>query len=194
LLLARGVLRPLEEEVNFFVQLTPKTAASTSDRFPGRWATGTPMRLCPVEALIVALIGVFGGLVGVIITEVRRARSEERRAKERLRGAARMIWAELGIAAATVETDRPFFVLATLPIAAWQAHGPDIARALSDDDFYVVVEATAKVEAARSLGGSVTDRRAKVHGPPADKLAELGEMCRRAQDVLSPLAYPNSER
>lgn len=153
--------------------------------------TGALTRLRRVEAFSAALIGVFGALLGVILTEWRRAKREQRNAEERLRGAARMISAELGIAAGIVEIDRPYFILATLPSAAWQAHGADLARALSDDDFYVVVEAAAKVEAARSLGISVTDPRAKVHGPPADDLAPLGEMCRHAQDALRPLAYPS---
>lgn len=152
--------------------------------------TGTATTLPDVDTLVAALIGVFGALVGVAFTEWRRANGEKRIARERLRGAARMISAELGIAAIVAESDRAFFVLATLPSAAWQAHGADLARALSDDNFYVVVEAAAKVEAARSLGASVTDPRAKVHNAPADKLAELGGICRRAQDVLGPLAYP----
>jgi hypothetical protein len=147
-----------------------------------------------VEALVVALIGVFGALLGVAFTEWRGGQKEKRGAEERLRGAARMIWAELGMAAITADTDRPFFVLATLPRTAWQAHGADLACALSDDDFYVVVEAAAKVEASRSLGVSVTDPRAKVQDPPADLLRDLARICRRAQDVLSPLAYPDSSR
>lgn len=145
-----------------------------------------------MTALVAALIGVFGALSGVGFTEWRRVKSQERLAKERLRGAARMISAELGIAAVTVETtDRAFFMLATLPIASWQAHGPDLARALSDDDFYAVVEAAAKVQAARSIGIGVTDPQAQLASPPADQLGKLADMCRHAQDVLRPLAYPD---
>lgn len=143
-----------------------------------------------MEALVAALVGVFGALLGVILTEWRRAKTEQRIAKERLRGAARMISAELGLAAGLVESDRPFFILAALPSAAWQAHGPELARALSDDDFDAVVEAAAKVEAARNLGRSVTDPGAQVKGPPAAMLAPLADMCRHAQDVLRPIAFP----
>jgi hypothetical protein len=165
----------------------PGTAKKAAD------TTGPLTTLRPVTTLVAALIGVFGVLVGVAFTEWRRATGEKGLAKERLRGAARMISAELGIAAITVKSDRSFLVLGTLPSAAWQAHGADLARALSDDDFYAVVEAAAKVEAARSLGRRVTNPRAKVHGPPVEELAELGAICRHAQDVLRPLAYPDNQ-
>lgn len=104
-----------------------------------------------------------------------------------------MISAELGIAALLAASDRPFWVLGTLPSAAWKAHGADLAQALSDEDFAAVVEAAVKVEAARSLFSSVSEV-ARLEGLEAVVLDPLVEKCRRAQDVLSSLAYPSQSR
>ena len=144
-----------------------------------------------MTALVAALIGVFGALSGVAFTEWRRVKAQERLATERRRGAARMLSAEFGAAAIIADNHRPFWILGTLPNVAWQAHGADLARALSDDDFEAVVNAAQRIEGARNLAASITDPSAMVAALPADMLASLAEMCRRAQDVLRPLAYPD---
>jgi hypothetical protein len=150
-----------------------------------------------MEALVAALIGVFGALLGVIAAEVARKRRDEKAARARLRGAARMVSAELGMAAdignSSVSANTTW-LLRNLPIAAWQAHGADLAQVLPDDDFAAVVEAATKVEAARSLGSSVTAGPGAVAGDEDSDytLGPLIAMCRHAQDVLAPVAYPRA--
>ena len=147
-----------------------------------------------MTALVAALIGVFGALSGVAFTEWRRVRARERLATERRRGAARMVSAEFGSAAIIADSPRPFWILGTLPSVAWQAHGADLARALSDDDFEAVVDAAQRIEGARNLAAGITDPSAMVAALPAVTLAPLVEKCRRAQDVLRPLAYPGDSQ
>lgn len=151
-----------------------------------------------VQALVAALIGVFGALVGVIAAEAARRERDQRVANDRLRGAARMVSAELGMSAVVADsalTRDTVWLLRNLPVAAWQAHGADLAQALGDDDFAAVVEAATKMEAARSVGSIATGPGAGVRGDEVEfTLEPLARMCRHAQDVLAPIAYPDSAR
>lgn len=144
-----------------------------------------------------ALIGVFGALVGVILTERQQRRREDAAAEARLRAAARMVSAELGMAANALESAHGtggWWTLAALPTAGWGEHGAALATVLSDEQFYAVATATSKVVAIKATGellglepGTAPKiQRADTDVPFDDLVAE----CRAAQAVLRRFAYP----
>jgi hypothetical protein len=154
-----------------------------------------------VEAVGIALIGVFGALLGVIAGEVARRRRDEAAARAQVRSAARMIHAELGMAALSLDlaAKRSGWVLgallASLPTTGWAQHGAQLATAMDDDDFHVVMDAATKVTANRALNELTrSDPEAvasQMSGITLEPVEELVEACRRAQEVLSPFAYPS---
>jgi hypothetical protein len=85
-----------------------------------------------MEARSVALVGVFGALLGNAYSERRRRKREEHAAQAQLRGAARMVSAELGMAAISLETSRGsglwVHLLTSLPTTGWAEHGAQLAR------------------------------------------------------------------
>jgi hypothetical protein len=99
-----------------------------------------------VQAVGVALIGVFGALLGVIATELAQQRRDEKTSQTRVRSAARMVSAELFmaqtmLARGSFDTER----LASLPTTGWSEHGAALASAMTDEHFYVVMAAATQV-------------------------------------------------
>jgi hypothetical protein len=155
-----------------------------------------------VEAVGIALIGVFGALLGVIATEIARHRREQRASEGRLRASARMVSAELGMAAISLKSakDTGLWVLLSVPSAGWSAHGAALAAAMDDDAFYVVMEAATKVSAMRTrseiIEAKLDEFATTLHDPQDDLRRELDQaydMCRHAQAVLAPFAYPGGD-
>lgn len=99
-----------------------------------------------MAAIGIALIGVFGALLGVIVTEAARKRRDEEAANVMVRSAARMVSAELGMSAISIDSTRTGggWMLGSLPTAGWAEHGARLAGALNDDEFYVVMTAATK--------------------------------------------------
>jgi len=81
-----------------------------------------------VEAVGIALIGVFGALLGVIVTEAARRRRDEQAARAQIRSAARMVSAEMGMAVLALELAKTRggwvlgALLASLPTTGWAQH------------------------------------------------------------------------
>jgi hypothetical protein len=148
-----------------------------------------------MELLIAAVSGAVGAVIGVAGAEIARRQRDEREARERLRGAARMVSVELGMAAVNTKSTisvGELWLLRHIPVAAWREHGADLARVLSDDEFAVVAEAATKVEATHSVAESAI---AGHDVPDAEfTLEPLAGMCRQAQDVLAPYAYPDKSK
>jgi hypothetical protein len=150
-----------------------------------------------VEAVGIALIGVLGALFGVIVTEAARRRRDAEAAKAQVRSAARMVSAEMGMSAISIDsaTTSGAWMLASLPTTGWTEHGAQLATVMTDDDFYAVVDAASKVAAVRAVAELVrldpAAAIAQVTGLADVPFGELAEACRRAQEVLSPLAYPS---
>lgn len=142
-----------------------------------------------MEQFAIALVG---ALAGVLFTEWRRNRRDDRLARDRRRAAARMVSAEFGMSAIIAESvgDGPISGLSFVPTAAWGAHGASLAEALGDKDFYVVMEAATRAAAARSFGEHA--RGLPVPADPEFTAEPLVDMCRAAQEVLAPLAYPDA--
>lgn len=148
-----------------------------------------------------ALIGLLGALLGVILTEEARRRREARAAKAHTRAAARMVYAELETAAVTAEagTGRGLWVLGSVPTVGWATHGAELAAALGDDDFAVVMDATSKVAVHKAtrdmLPNDVPVQRALMSGGEGEGtdalMKDMQRVCRKAQTVLKPLAYPD---
>ena len=84
------------------------------------------------------------------------------------------------------------WLLRHLPVAAWREHGADLARVLSDDEFAVVADGATKVEVTYRVAESAIAGR---DVPDAEfTLEPLAGMCRQAQDVLAPYAYPDKSK
>jgi hypothetical protein len=104
-----------------------------------------------------------------------------------------MVRTELGMAAITAKSVGELgtmWLLRGSPASVWETHGAELGQVMSDGDFHVVIEAAMKLAHARALAEL---------SAPGTKDAELAEtldvlvgMRRRAQDVLVPLAYPDS--
>ena len=150
--------------------------------------------------MVALLAAILGALIGVIATELARKRREQAAADARLRAAARMVSAEMGMAAIALDsanTSGPWG-LAALPTTGWTQHGAQLADALSDDEFYAVADAASKVGAIRSLTevshkgpGAIVAQMAGGHVTGQVPFDELARACRHAQGVLNPYAYPN---
>jgi hypothetical protein len=59
-----------------------------------------------MAAIGIALIGAFGALLGVIVTEAARKRRDEEAANVMVRSAERMVSAELGMSAISIDSTR----------------------------------------------------------------------------------------
>jgi len=152
--------------------------------------------------VIPLLAAILGALIGVIATELARKRRDQAAAEARLRAAARMVSAEMGMAALALESAKTGGVwhLASLPTAGWQEHGADLAAALSEEQFYVVGEVATKVGAIRALTEIsqttpeiVASQMRGVVNPDMPFDDVIGE-CRKAQEVLRRFAYPDDWR
>ncbi len=149
-----------------------------------------------MEALVAALIGVFGALVGNWVSDVRRRKREERAAKDQLRAAARMVAAEFGMAAiATESAIRNDRLWGAQPACQRVVdHGTQIALVLPDEDFAVIVEAAAKIGTARATAEALTPILigSTITGDPdiSQVVGALVDLCRHAQTILEPTATP----
>jgi len=154
--------------------------------------------------IALAAVAVLGALVGTALgawlnarsaaqIEARRAREIEQRRRQETRGAARLVYSELGAAAIAAESDaRALFVLGIRSIStdAWISYRAVLAAELPDEVYDVVAEACTKLTwlvtmLSRDVGpGDVPDEMAA-------SLKEVEQVCRQAQDALVPLAYPD---